>query len=376
MIIYSPQLGIAPASALGGEVYDREILTRLAKSGHIIKVILPQNRPHDRLKNLSVSFAPFKHIPAHFYNLFWLPRAIKLAGNKSFDLLRVHVPEFFGPGVWLFKKLFPRIPVVGHYHLDEDGFLFNLINRLFLDSCDLIIADSYYLARQVRKKFHISPHKIKIIHCGTDVTNIKPGKKDSRLVNRWRLKHKVVILYLGLFIKRKNPNFLIQVFARLKKTHPNVKLIMIGKGPEEAGLKQLASQFKISQDVIFPGPQYGPDKLKFYRTADIFAFPSHNEGFVLSILEAMAAGLPLVVPRTVSFPEAVTQGLNGYLCRPLHLKSWTKTLSKLIKHKKLRQAMSRQARQRAVKDFSWDACAQKLAKAYQSLLSSQFSRRS
>src|SRR3989338_9109762 len=103
MIIYSPQLGISPTSALGGEVYDREVLTRLAKSSHKVKVLLPQNRPHDQLKNLQISFAPFKHIPAHFYNLFWLPYALR---NK-FDLLRIHVPEFFGPGAWLFKRLFP-----------------------------------------------------------------------------------------------------------------------------------------------------------------------------------------------------------------------------------------------------------------------------
>ena len=371
MIIYSPQLGLSPTSTLGGEVYDRETLTRLAKSGHKIRVLLPRNRFHDQLKNFKIDFAPLTHIPAHFYNLFWLPCALKLAQKKQFQLLRIHVPEFFGPGVWVFKQLFPRIPVIGHYHLDETGFIFNFVNRLFLNCHDLVIADSHYLASQIKKKFHISSKKIAVVHCGTDIDQLKPGKKNSLLVQKWQLKNQVVILYLGLFIKRKNPAFLIKVFARLKKLHPHIKLIMIGKGPEENNLKALTQKLKLTPDIIFPGPQYGLDKLAYYQTADIFAFPSHNEGFVLSILEAMSAGLPLVVPHTVSFPEAVTHGSNGYLCRPGHLKSWTKTLSKLIRYKKLRQAMSRQARRRATKDFSWQVCAQKLAKSYQALLASR-----
>ena len=366
--IYSPQLGLSPTSALGGEVYDREIIIRLARAGHQVKVLLPQNRPYDRLKNLRVSLTPLTHIPAHLYNLFWLPHAIKLARTKSFDLLRIHVPEFFGPGVWFFKQLFPHIPVVGHYHLDEDGFLFNLINRLFLNSCDLVIADSRYLAKQIKNKFHISARKITVIHCGTDVDKIKPGKKDFPLVQKWQLTRQIVILYLGLFIKRKNPAFLIKVFARLKKLHPNIKLIMIGKGPEENNLKILARRLKVSQGVIFPGPQYGKDKLKYYQTADIFAFPSHNEGFVLSILEAMAAGLPLVVPNTVSFPEAVTHGSNGYLCRPNHLSDWTNKLSYLIAHQYLRQKLSTAARRRALKDFTWALCNLKVIQAYQGLI--------
>ena len=369
--IYSPQLGISPTSALGGEVYDRETLTRLAQAGHTIKVLLPKNRPYDRIKNLRISLAPLTHIPARIYNLFWLPQAIKLAWGRKFDLLRIHVPEFFGPGVWVFKQLFPHIPVVGHYHLDENGLMFNLVNRLFLNSHDLIIADSHYLANQIKTKFHIASQKIAVIHCGADVDLLKPGPKNSSLIKKWKLTNRVVILYLGLFIKRKNPSFLIKVFARLKQLHPRIKLIMIGKGPEENNLKILTQKLKLTPDIIFPGPQYGLNKLAYYRTADIFAFPSHNEGFVLSILEAMSAGLPLVVPRAVSFPEAVTHGVNGYLCRPRSLKDWIRHLSGLIRHKKLRQTMSRQARRRAIKDFSWKVCAQKLAKSYQSLLASR-----
>jgi glycosyltransferase involved in cell wall biosynthesis len=369
MNICSPQLGLSPTSILGGEVYDREVLTRLAKWGHQIHLLLPHGKPHDQLKNFQVTFAPLKHIiPPHLYNLFLLPYTFRLAHQKKIDLFRIHVPEFFGPSAWLFKKTFPHIPVVGHYHLDEPGLVFNTINQLFLNSCDLVIADSHYLAKQIRRKFPLPKSKIKVIHCGADVDKIKPGKKDPILVKKHELENKKVILYLGLFIKRKNPAFLIKVFASLQQQYPHTKLIMIGKGPEEKRLKALAREFEVKQDVIFPGPQYNTDKLRYYQTADVFAFPSHNEGFVLSVLEAMAAGLPLVVSNSVSLPEAITNNRNGYLAKPNHLKDWLAKLAQLISNEKLRQTISRQARYRAVKQFSWQSCGQKVIKAYQKLI--------
>ena len=370
MIICSPQLGLSPVSALGGEVYDREVLTRLAKQGHQVKVLLPKNKPHDKpTKNLKFSFAPLRHItPPHLYNLFLFPHIYRLAREQSIDILRIHVPEFFGPSVGLFKKLFPQIPIVGHYHLDEAGFTFNLVNRLFLNSCDLVVADSRYLAKQIKKKFQLPDRKISVVHCGTDIGKIKPGKKDPQLVKKWHLHGQKVILYLGLFIKRKNPSFLIKVFSQIKKKQPNTKLIMIGKGPEEKKLKALAKSLNLNRDVIFPGPKYEKEKVKYYQTADVFAFASHNEGFVLSVLEAMAAGLPLVLPDSVSFPESVAPGINGYLAQPNSLKDWVNKLSQIISNGKLQHKMSHEARKRAVKEFSWNTCAEKNLRAYRTLV--------
>jgi len=342
MKITSPQLGISPNSVLGGEVYDREVIKRLAIKGHKINVLLPKKKSFHRQKNLKVNFAPLKHIfPPHLYNLFIVPYVHKQAKNKSTELIRIHVPEFFGPSVWVLKKLFPSLPIIGHYHLDEKGLLFNLINKIFLKYYDLIIADSHYLAEQIKKKFSIPSQKIVVVHCGTDTKTIKPGKKDPALEKKLQLTGNITLLYLGLFIKRKNPQFLIKVFARLHAKHPQTKLIMIGKGPEETNLKQLAKELKVSKSVFFPGPKYGSKKIKYYQTADIFVFPSQNEGFVLSVLEAMAAGLPLVVPKAVSFPEAVTHGSNGLVLKPNSQTIWVKALLKLVSSKKLRNQMSK-----------------------------------
>ena len=369
MNICAPQLGMSPTSTLGGEVYDRETLLRLARAGHTLHILLPNGKSHDHHKNFRFSSTWLHHIaPPHLYNLFLLPFALYLAAKNKIQLLRIHVPEFFGPSVWLFKKFFPKIPVVGHYQLDETGWLFNLINRFCLPAYDLIIADSVYLAKRLRKKFHLPTHRVQVIHCGTDTVNLKPGVKDPGLIKKWHLKDKKILLYLGLFIKRKNPQFVIRMLHRIKSKQPNTKLIMIGKGPEEATLKKLVHSLDLTDDVIFPGPQYGKEKLKYYQTADLFIFPSNNEGFVLSILEAMATGLPLLVPNTVSFPEAVTDGKNGYLLPPNKQSLWVQKCLKLLLNNRLRHTMSIQARQKAVKNFSWEKCTAMIASSYQQLI--------
>lgn len=369
MRICSPQLGLSPQSVLGGEVYDRQVIAEFVKTNHQVYALLPKHHNYKAHRRLKVSFAPLSHIvPPHLYNLFIVPYVLKLINQNKIDLLRIHVPEFFGPSAWLLKKFKPQLPIIGHYHLDESGLIFSFINRLFLNCHDLIIADSHYLKKQIIKKFKIKPQKIKVIHCGTDVKAITPGNKDPVLVRKYQLQDQIVILYLGLFIKRKNPHFLIKVFAKLHANYPNTKLIMIGKGPEEFNLKILAKNLKLKPHVIFPGPQYDKQKLAFYRTADIFAFPSHNEGFVLSVLEAMAAGLPLLVPKTVSFPEAVIHGKNGLLAKPNHQADWVNKLSRLIKDVKLRQQLAQNARVRAQAEFSITVCAKQNLKIYQSLL--------
>ena len=79
MIIYSPQLGLSPASNLGGEVYDREVISRLCKKGIKVLTLLPKNRAYQKQRNLSVEYAPIKTMyPPQVFSAFVLPYLISL----------------------------------------------------------------------------------------------------------------------------------------------------------------------------------------------------------------------------------------------------------------------------------------------------------
>ena len=130
------------------------------------------------------------------------------------------------------------------------------------------------------------------------------------------------ILFLGRFIERKRPDLAIEIFAKLHQKHPETKLVMIGEGPMEKDLRLQAAGYRLQGAVEFPGPLFGEEKLKRYHQADLFLFPSEKEGFVLVVLEAMAAGLPLLVPRALGFGEAVEDGGNGLLAEPTNVDDW------------------------------------------------------
>lgn len=367
MIICSPELGISPKSVLGGEVYDRELLARFAKGGHQVEVLLPKNKPYDKLSNLHVEYAPIKIIfPAYLYSIIIIPYLFKKYKETKFDILRVHV-HFLAFGALFFKLFYKDVPIVAHYHLDENSLIFNLVNNFFLNRCDVVIADSIYLKKQLIKKFKLSPNKVKVIYCGTDL-NIKPGPKDGIIERKFNTYKKVVLIYMGRLISRKRPDFLIEVFRDVHKKFPKTTLLIFGEGPLKAKLKAQINQYKLQKSVFLTGFTFGKEKNRFYNTSDIFVFPSINEGFVLVILEALAAGLPIVTSRAVSFEEAILQNQNGYLVPPFNKTKWIEALQKLINNVSLRKRMGEKSRYIAEKRFSWDMTAQNNIEVYESLL--------
>ena len=104
LTVCSPQLGLAPNSILGGEVFDREILMGLAKKGVKIEIILPKNKPCDKnIKNWTVSYLPIAHFPAILANLLYIPAIFSIYRKSKFQILRIHQPQFLGLGCLFFK---------------------------------------------------------------------------------------------------------------------------------------------------------------------------------------------------------------------------------------------------------------------------------
>ena len=363
MTIISPQLGISPTATAGGESYDREVLKQFVKLNQDVHLLLPKAKsiPED-ITGWKINRTPFKRfVPPYTFNFFSLPWALRLAQPNS--VLRIHSPEYLFPTAYLVKKLRPDTPVVAHYHLDQTNRLWTKMNQKLLNLVDAVIVDSAYLKQQLMERVKIKKTPIHVIHCGVDIDQIQPAKK--KLVN----KDIKTLLYLGRFIKRKRPDFAIKVFAKLYKKHPNTRLVMVGEGPMQAELKTLSKKLKIDTAVEFPGPLFGKEKLKQYHQADLFIFPSEKEGFVLVVLEAMAAGLPLLVPNAISFPEAVKDGQNGHLAKVNDIHDWVDKAEKILFSSKINLSMRQQSRKIAVNQFSWETCAKKNLKVYENLLS-------
>jgi len=377
MVIISPQLGISPTATTGGETYDREVLKQFVKLGQDVRILLPKGKEiPSGISGWKVDRTPVGHfIPPYTFNIFAFPWVVRQLKQETPDVrqespelvLRIHSPEYLFPTGYLVKKFFPKIPVIVHYHLDQTGKLWTAMNKKLLNMADAVIADSEFLKKQLIERVGIDPQKIHVIYCGVDTDSIKPKVNKGLALLRKARPYKT-ILFLGRFIERKRPDLAIEIFAKLHQKHPETKLVMIGEGPMEKDLRLQAAGYRLQGAVEFPGPLFGEEKLKRYHQADLFLFPSEKEGFVLVVLEAMAAGLPLLVPRALGFGEAVEDGGNGLLAEPTNVDDWVIKAEKILFDEKMNLAMRKISRDLAVKKFSWEECAKKNLRVYEDLV--------
>ena len=367
LTICSPQLGISPETSSGGEVYDREILVHLVKLGAKILILLPKGRNYPKItKNFEITFASIKLIfPPYIFNFLVLPYLFKIYKKAMFQILRVHSPYFVGPAAVIFKFFHPEVKLVAqYYHLENNNLIFDLINRVIIKKFDLIITISAATKKEIIKKYRVTSAKILVTYPGLD-NKFKPEEKDKKLLQKLNLKNKSVLLFLAGLKFRKNPQFLLDVLKKIKDQ--NIILLIAGSGQAEFFLKFKAKILGLSKQIRFLGFVPEIDKVKFYNLADLFLLPSKKEGFGMIVSEAAACAVPAIVANTSSLPEVVINGETGFVL-PLKPELWTEKISLLIKDKKLREKLGQNARNFALKDFSWEETAKKQLAAFERLL--------
>jgi len=341
MVICSPQLGLAPESNSGGEVYDREVINRLCQKGVKVLTLLPKNRPYLFHQNLFVEQAPIKTmLPPHIFSVFVLPYLIQTYRREKFDLLRVHNPYFIGPAAAIFKKICPKVPVVGSVlHLEDHKFIGNY---------DHIITISKSTKKEIIESLNYPSEKITVVYPGVD-QRFKPGKKKSR---------KFTIMFVGGLKPRKNPEFLLRVLAKINR--PDVELVFAGDGPLKSKLK--------GKNVRVTGFITEKEKPRFYHQADVVVLPSIKEGFGMTLVEAGASGLPVVGNNCWSIPEIIKDGVTGFLAESENEADWAQKLIQLIKSPSLCQKLGAAGRWQALTKFTWDKNIAIQLKVYENLV--------
>lgn len=358
MRICSPQLGLSSVSILGGEVFDRQILEGLSDSGIKIEIILPKNKPISPLKtNWNITRIFLSHFPPQLFNLFLVPYLFKIHRTHKFDIIRLHQPQFTGIGAIFFKFFKKNTKIIATYHQNKET-NFWIFSKIINNFWDHIICDSENVKQKIINQYRVPYKKITVVHNGIP-DYLKPAIKDEKLVRQLNLKNRFVILFMGFFIKRKNPLFLLDVLLRVKEKHNNVVLIFWGTGPQKNAILKKAQSSNLLENIRIQNPIFGPEKNLIHNMADIFVLPSLDEGFALAPLEAMACAKPVIMNKNHSSSEAVADSLNGYLCKLNDEKDWAQKIIKLIEDDKLRKKMGKASREKTIKEFQWGTSVRK-----------------
>jgi len=184
---------------------------------------------------------------------------------------------------------------------------------------DAIILNSRSLVDEVEQYLKVDPAKIRLIPEAVDHDLFRPGDRDeafAHVARRYGVRDNFVLFVSSLW-PYKNCEGLIRAFAAAKPDLGGRQLVVVGPGrdTEYVGeLRALAARLGVAGDIVWVGGVPLEETVHFYRAADVFVYPSHNETFGLPILEAMASACPVVTSNVTAMPE--TAGGAALLADP------------------------------------------------------------
>ncbi len=370
MRVCTPHCGIDPETTSGGETYERELLQRLAAQGIVFDILLARHQRHpEGVPNWVIHRLPIGR------GLLWpvaallLPPIIKRIYDATrFDVLRAHSLRFIGPAaLWARRRYQLPVPVIAHHHHLDPNWLNPLIEKRVMEGADWVIVGSEFSRQQAVNGLWVEAGKISVVYYGVD-TRFSPGPKPQRLVERWGLRDRPVLLFLGGLKERKNLFFLLDMYREVTRERPDSRLVIAGSGPLLEPLKRAAERAGLSGRVIFTGYIPEAEKVEYYRLADLLVFPSSMEGFGFSVGEAMSCGLPVVVSNRGSLPELVVDGEGGFLCDPADRSAFAERALQLLSDPALSEKFGVANRERVDRLFRWDHCAAGTKRVYEEVL--------
>ena len=297
-------------------------------------------------------------------------RVKKILKREQFDVIHLHEPmtPTLPLAVLRHTPLSPQSVVVGTFHAYREsahpGYEYvKPIFERFFDRLDGRIAVSEAVRDYLVPYF---PGDYRIIPNGIDLERF--GDPALRPLERFD-DGKLNILFVGRLEKRKGFKYLLQAFAQVKKSVPEARLIVVGAyDKEDKEPFVLYARENRLRDVRFIGQVSEDDLPRYYRTCHVFCAPSTGfESFGIILLEAMAAGRPIVASSIDGYRGVLEDGEEGLLVQPEDERRLADALVGLLRDPALRERMGRQGQAKAT-DYSWDKVAQQVLDYYRELL--------
>lgn len=244
-------------------------------------------------------------------------------------------------------------------------------------STRLVMPVSKLAEKEILKLYPMLAGHVRVIHPGIHLEkfeNKKKGEIRRKIRARYGLSSRdTVVLFVGMNFEIKRLDLIMKAMGALGREEPRVsdlKLMIVGKGNYKK-FKRLANQLQIAESVIFAGPSEEVEP--FYFAGDIFAMPSKFDTFGMVVLEAMAAGLPVIIAESVGASDLVKDGVHGLVLKGDPSISDMAGALKSLLDPATRSVMAENAR-RQVSNETWDCRARQVEKIYRQTISEKSRR--
>lgn len=286
---------------------------------------------------------------------------IKKVLEEGFDIVHVHEP--FMPQLPINFLRYSTAVNVGTWHAARESNFFYVYGRRLIKrwqtKLDGKIAVSSAAVKHIEQYFpgyyNVIPNGVDVEHFAQDASPLPEfadGKKN--------------VLFVGRPEKRKGLRYLIRAFVEVQQAVPDSRLIVVGAG--EFGRYERAVRSMKLHDVVFRSYVPFAELPRYHHSAHVFCAPNtgfESQGIVL--LEAMAAGVPIVASNIDGFAGVLTHGVEGLLVRPEEPRALAAGLIELLHHPARAAAMASQGRDRAAQ-YSWDRVSQRVLSYYERLI--------
>lgn len=368
---YLPQInGVATST--------EELARSLRERGNKVIVVAPAYPNHKdkdrnvlRLKSLKLLKDPELRVSFMFPD-----KILRQVLKENFDIIH----GFSGgttPTLGLILSKIKKKPYVFTYNTRWNQYTHYVLNgklitpkvaekimRIFCNRCDMIVAPAHFIKEEligfgVRKPITVIPN-------GIDTKRFALGDKDF-LRQKLKLNQSdKIVLHLGRLAKEKSIDFIIKSFAKIAQKNKNVYLVIAGDGPTRKELENLTKNLNLQKRVLFLGFVDFEKVSEIYAGADVFASSSQTETQGMVVLEAIAAGLPIVAVSDKAFEQFVESGKDGFLVEKDET-IFASKLQNVLDDDNLRLKISKNARRKAEK-FSLEEIAKRFDKMYKELI--------
>ena len=299
---------------------------------------------------------PFSRSPLSADNIQAYRELKKLLDENHFDIVHTHTPNASAVVRLACRKLRKqgvRVFYTAHGFHFYDGaplknwLMFYPVEKLLSRWTDVLITINHEDDRRAREKFH-AKKSVYIPGVGLDTERF--GCYDTREAKRRELGIPMdakVLLTVGELNANKNQSVVIRAMAELND--PNLHYVLCGRGESESALRKLAEELGVAERVHFPG--FRTDVSEIYPAADLYLCPSFREGLNVSIMEAMASGLPVLCSDIRGNRDLIEHEKGGLRCRPDDVPGFARAIQALLKSPERREEMGRYNRE-AVEAFS------------------------
>jgi len=342
----------------GGEAQVFGLLTYLAAKGHQ-NVLLghPEGRLYEAVRKLDIKTRPL--IVRNDFDPLAALRLGRIIRDERSDLIHLHTKRAHALALWLRRReRTPRIVVTRRmdYPVAKGWYT----GQLYNSKVDGVIAISRSIA-SILSAAGVDSKKITLIHSGVDAGRFEPVAVSAKTAS-----DSAVVGMAAIMEERKGHRYLLEAARLLKDRGRRIRYLLAGNGSLKPELEARVATLGLKDDVRFPG--FVSDISKFLETIDLFVMPSLFEGLGVAVLEAMAAGKPVVATNVGGLAESVVDSVTGFLVPPQDPRPLADAMEKLVSERSLACAMGARGAERVREHFTLEKMAEKNEAYYYTLI--------